>query len=348
MEQQSTLRDSVLTIAGILLILFAARSAQAIVIPLLLSIFISVVITVPISWLKRWGVSTPLAVGIVIIATLFLEMGAGLLLGKSVSQFSQAMPEYQERLAGIMDSINGWMSRHDIDWSDSGLSKTLNPGVVLRYANTFMAGLGSALSNILLIMFTVLFMLVEIRNLPLKLQTLDDLNGGALLEKCTSILDSTKQYISIKTLTSIVTGVLVTVGLTVIGLDFAPLWGFFAFALNFIPNIGSVLAAAPAVLLAFLQFGSTETFIVIGIYLFVNIAVGTVLEPAVMGQKVGLSTLAVFLSLIFWGWLLGPAGMLLSVPLTMVIKYTAATNKQTLWLAVLLGPAPQLAKNDEE
>lgn len=348
MEEQSTLRDSVLTIAGILLILFAARSAQAIVIPLLLSIFISVVITVPISWLKRWGVSTPLAVGIVIIATLFLEMGAGLLLGKSASQFSQAMPEYQARLTGIMDSVNGWMSRHDIDWSDSGLSKTLNPGVVLRYANTFMAGLGSALSNILLIMFTVLFMLVEIRNLPLKLQALDDLNGGALLEKCTSILESTKQYISIKTLTSIVTGVLVTVGLTAIGLDFAPLWGFLAFALNFIPNIGSVLAAAPAVLLSFLQFGSTETFIVIGIYLFVNIAVGTVLEPAVMGQKVGLSTLAVFLSLIFWGWLLGPAGMLLSVPLTMVIKYAAATNNQTLWLAILLGPAPQPPKDDED
>jgi predicted PurR-regulated permease PerM len=348
MEQQSTLRDTVLTIAGIFLILFALRSAQDLVIPFLLSIFISIVITVPISWLKRLGVSTPLAVGIVILATFFLEMGAGLLLGKSASQFNQAMPEYHSRIAGIMDSINGWMSKHDIDWSDSGLSETLNPNVVLSYANSFMTGLGSVLSNVLLIMFTVLFMLVEIRNLPLKLQAVDDLNGGALLEKCTSILESTKQYISMKTLTSLVTGVLVTIGLTMVGLDFAPLWGVLAFALNFIPTIGSVLAAAPAVLLSFLQFGFSETFIVIGIYLLVNIAVGTVLEPTVMGQKVGLSTLAVFLSLIFWGWLLGPAGMLLSVPLTMVIKDAAATNKQTLWLAVLLGPAPLPPKDDEK
>lgn len=334
------LRDSVLTIAGILIILFATQTAQGIVVPFLLSVFISIVITVPIGWLKQRGLSTLFAVGIVLIATLFFEIGTSLLLGKSITQFKQAIPEYQIRISAIMTSINSWLRGYDINLLDSGISEALNPNLVLNFANSFMSGLGNVLSNLLLIMFTVFFMLLETRHLPLKIQAIDEINGGALLDKCTSILESTKQYIAIKTFTSLITGVLITVGLSLIGLNFAPLWGFLAFALNFIPNIGSVLAAAPAVLLACLQFSPMEIILVLVFYLAVNIVIGSIVEPTVMGQKVGLSTLAVFMSLIFWGWLLGPAGMLLSIPLTMVIKYAADANDQTRWLAVLLAPAP--------
>jgi predicted PurR-regulated permease PerM len=164
--------------------------------------------------------------------------------------------------------------------------------------------------------------------------------GGEILAELGKVIDSTKDYIAMKALTSLATGILVGVGLAVVGLDFAVLWGFLAFALNFIPNIGSVLAAVPAVLLSLVQFGPAKTLIVIAIFLVANTLIGSVIEPGLMGRRVGLSTLVVFMSLVFWGWLLGPAGMLLSVPLTMVIKFAAQSGEQTRWFAVLLAPAP--------
>lgn len=348
MERTSRLRDTVLTIACILLILFAARTAQGLVIPFLLSIFISIIIAVPVSWLKRCGFSNVFAVGIVVLITLFFEVGVALLLGKSASQFSKTIPTYQTQLTALMGKIDIWFVNHHIELPESSLSEVINPNVVLGFANSFISGLGKVLSNVALIMFTVFFMLLEVHRLPQKIRAIDSAQEGELLNKCTFILESTKQYISIKALTSLITGILITIGLTIIGLNFAPLWGFLAFVLNFIPTIGSILAAAPAVLLSCLQLGSVETLSVISIYLAVNIVIGNIVEPAVMGQKVGLSTLAVFLSLVFWGWLLGPAGMLLSVPLTMLIKYGAEANPQTRWLAVLLGPAPPQEKVTKE
>ncbi|WP_290919636.1 AI-2E family transporter [Halodesulfovibrio sp.] len=347
MDHHSRLRDSVVTIACILIILFATRYAQGIVIPFLLSMFITIVVTVPVGWLRKCGLSHFLAVVTVVIIALFLEVGVALFLGKSATQFSQAIPKYQEQLSGVMSSVDIWMKNHNIDLLDSGISEVLNPNVVLSFANSFITGLGRVLSNVALIMFTVFFMLLESHYLPLKLQSIDKAEKSSLLEKCSFILESTKQYISLKALTSLATGLFITVGLTIVGLDFAPLWGFLAFLLNFIPNIGSVIAAAPAVLLAGLQLGSFEVVSVIAIYLTVNIVIGNMVEPALMGQRVGLSTLAVFLSLIFWGWLLGPVGMLLSVPLTMTIKYGAEAYTQTRWIAVLLGSAPSEVTSEE-
>ncbi|MCT4534900.1 AI-2E family transporter [Halodesulfovibrio sp.] len=347
MHSPSRLQSTIITLACTLLILFAARSAQSIVIPLLLSIFIAIIITVPIDFLRRGGLSTFFSVGIVIIVTLFFEAGTALLLGKTISQFSRSLPEYQSQVSGMVSRTIEWLNSHGIDMSDSGISDTLNPDLVLSFANSFISGLGSALSNITLIMFTVLFMLIEARNLPLKIQAIDNNNGGELLDKYRYVIKSTKQYISIKALTSIATGILITVGLSIVGLNFASLWGFLAFALNFIPNIGSIIAAAPAVLLAGLQFGAVEVFAVISIYLIVNIVIGNMVEPAILGNRVGLSTLTVFLSLLFWGWLLGSAGMLLSIPLTMVIKYGAEAHPQTRWLAILLAPAPQPPSEEE-
>jgi len=124
----------------------------------------------------------------------------------------------------------------------------------------------------------------------------------------------------------------------ILGVDFPVLWGLLAFLFNFIPNIGSILAAVPPVLLALVQFGIGRTLAVAGGYVAVNMVVGNVIEPMVFGRKLGLSNLVVFLSLVFWGWIWGPVGMLLSVPLTMVVKLALEHSEQYHWVAVLLGP----------
>ena len=137
---------------------------------------------------------------------------------------------------------------------------------------------------------------------------------------------------------SLITGVTVTIWVYVLGLDFPILWGIVAFLFNYIPNIGSIIAAVPAVLLALVQFGLGKALVVTLGYVVVNVIMGNFVEPRVMGRGLGLSPLVVFLSLIFWGWIFGPVGMLLSVPLTMIVKIAFQHSPEMRWLAVLLGP----------
>jgi len=149
---------------------------------------------------------------------------------------------------------------------------------------------------------------------------------------------SVNSYFSIKTWISLATGIFIAIWLAVIGVDYPLLWGLLAFLLNFVPNIGSIIAAVPALLLALVQLGGGEALLAGLGYVIANVVLGNVVEPKFMGKGVGLSTLVVFISLVFWGWILGPVGMLLSVPLTMIIKLALESRQQTQWLAILLGP----------
>lgn len=347
MAGSSGLRDAVLTIAGILAILLVVRYAQSIVVPFLLSLFIAIIMAVPVDVLRKRGMSVPIAVGIVVLLTIVLEVLVAWMLGNTVTQFSEALPGYQARLNELLDGFSAWLLNIGINVADTGILAALDPKVALNFANTLMLGVGQVLSNAMLIMFTVLFMLLEAWTFPAKLNAMQGVRGGDVMAEIAKVIDSTKNYIAMKALTSLATGILVGLGLAWVGLDYAVLWGFLAFALNFIPNIGSILAAVPAVLLSLLQLGPVETLIVIAIYLGANTIIGSIIEPGLMGRRVGLSTLVVFLSLVFWGWLLGPVGMLLSVPLTMVIKFAAQASEQTRWLAVLLSPAPEVDVPDK-
>jgi len=123
-----------------------------------------------------------------------------------------------------------------------------------------------------------------------------------------------------------------------VGVDYPLLWGLLAFLLNFVPNIGSIIAAIPAVIQVLVQLGFSAALVVAGGYLVINILIGTFIEPRYMGRGLGLSTLVVFLSLVFWGWVLGPVGMLLSVPLTITAKIALESHDGTRWVAIMLGP----------
>ena len=347
MTESSGLRDAVLTITGILAILLIVRYAQSIVVPLLLSLFIAIVMAVPVDLLRKRGISVPLAVAIVVFLTIVFEVLVAWMLGNTVTQFSEALPGYQARLNELTQGFSIWLQSKGINVAESGILEALDPKEALNFANTLMLGVGQVLSNAMLIMFTVLFMLLEAWTFPAKLNAMQGVRGGDVMAEIAKVIDSTKNYIAMKALTSLATGILVGLGLAWVGLDYAVLWGFLAFALNFIPNIGSILAAVPAVLLSLLQLGPVETLIVIAIYLGANTIIGSIIEPGLMGRRVGLSTLVVFLSLVFWGWLLGPVGMLLSVPLTMVIKFAAQASEQTRWLAVLLSPVPEVDVPDK-
>ncbi|MFK5923940.1 MAG: AI-2E family transporter [Verrucomicrobiota bacterium] len=336
----SPLHDRVLTMAGVAVLLFGARYAADIVVPFLLALFIAVIARGPIEWLKNRGLPSSLAVGFVILAVIAVNVLVAVMLGATIEQFNEALPNYQKRLSGLTQNLITWLDANGVDVSKAGIQKVLNPGMAMGFVNTMLGSLAGVMSNALLIIFTVMMMLVEAEGFSRKVLLMKGGAGENSMKRLSRIMESMNQYVGAKAFISLITATLVYIGLKVVGLDFAILWAFLAFVLNFIPNIGSIMAAVPAVLLALVQLSMTSALVVAGIYVAVNVGMGNVIEPMLMGKRVGLSALFVFLSLIFWGWLFGPVGMLLSVPLTMVVKIVAEGNPEMQWLAVLLGPAP--------
>lgn len=218
----------------------------------------------------------------------------------------------------------------------AALTDYLDTGKAMQMAGVLLGGLGGMLTNAFLIVLTVIFILLEASNLPAKLKA--GLQApDASLARLRSVLDNINRYMVLKTLMSLLTGGLIWDWLRM-GLDFSPLWALVTFLFNYVPTIGSIIAAIPAVLLALVQLDvQSALWIALG-YLVVNAVVGTVIGPRFMGQGLGLSTPVVFVSLVFWGWVLGPVGIFLSVPLTMVLKIALDANPQTRPLAIMLGP----------
>jgi len=229
-----------------------------------------------------------------------------------------------------------WLTGWGISISSQSLLDALNPSAAMGMAGKLLSGLGNAVTNTFLIVLTVIFLLIEATALPHKWNAIGA--RAPSMQGFEQFVRSVSTYFSIKGWVSLATGIFITIWLAVIGVDYPLLWGLVAFLFNFVPNIGSIIAAVPAILLALVQLGGGEALLAGLGYIIANVVMGNIIEPKFMGKGVGLSTLVVFLSLIFWGWVLGPVGMLLSVPLTMIVKLALEANEQTQWLAILLGP----------
>ncbi|MDR1053145.1 MAG: AI-2E family transporter, partial [Planctomycetaceae bacterium] len=195
-----------------------------------------------------------------------------------------------------------------------------------------------------LIVIMVIFMLIEAARLPEKAR---EAFGGRDLsnEYFRKIAADTWNYMKIKTIINLLTGLITAIGLWLLGVEYALLWGILMFFLNYIPNIGQIIASVPPILLALLDQGATTAAVVTGWLVVVNTAFGYGVEPRYLEKGLGISSLVVLLSLIFWGWLLGPIGMFLSAPLTMVMKIVLQNDPKTNWIAVLLSNHSTHLKN---
>ena len=311
-----------LAIAAIVIVIAGIKAAEDIVVPFLLAVFIA----------------TAVAIALVSTGLIIVVLGLGLLVADSIQQFSLQQTFYEERLRDLISFLGPILNRLGIPTSGELVSAQFDPGNLLSLAANTVRGVGSALSNGFLILLTVIFIIAEASSFPTKLRKVLT-NPERDLEHFDRFIANVNRYIAIKTTISVATGFAVTCFLALIGVDFPLLWGVLAFMLNYVPTIGSIIAAIPAVLLALVQLGSISAFATLGFFLLVNVIMGNVVEPKFMGRGLGLSTLVVFVSLVFWGWVLGPVGMLLSVPLTITAKIALEANPATRWIAYLLGPA---------
>jgi AI-2 transport protein TqsA len=323
-------------VASFVIIVAGMRAAEALLVPFLLSVFLAVISAPPLFWLERRGLPKGLAMLTVVAGIVCILLMMAAIIGSSVDGFTRKLPEYQTHLHETTDALLAWLQKKGVRVSDPEVAKYLDPGAILRLVANTLNGLGGVLGNTFLIFLTVVFILFEASSFPVKLRAIlgsHDTSLGGFAK----FTENVRRYLAIKTWTSLATGITVAVWLKLLGVDFAILWGLLAFLLNYIPNIGSIIAAVPAVLLALLQLGVGTAVWAASGYLVINVIIGTVIEPRFMGRHLGLSTLVVFVSMVFWGWVLGPVGMFLSVPLTMTLKLAMENEKHTRWIAILLG-----------
>ena len=332
---------ALVVIAALFIVLAGIKTATNILVPFLLSVFIAIICNPVVAKAQQYKVPKGIAVIFVIVIFLSIALSIAGLVGKSLTELSQLLPEYREQLKGQFTWVTEKLATYNIQVSTALLIEYFDPGAAMGLAADMLSGLGGVMANLFLIIITVIFMLFEASSLPRKVHlALDD--PQMRMRQIDQFLSSVNHYLAIKTLVSIGTGVLVSLMLWMFGLDFFLLWGVLAFLLNYIPNIGSIIAAVPAMSLAILQLGPGAAGAIGLGYLFINTLMGNVVEPRYLGKGLGLSTLVVFLSLIFWGWLLGTVGMLLSVPLTMIIKIGLESSAEGKWFAVMLsGEEPE-------
>ena len=322
--------------AAFIIIIAGMMYASAIVIPLLMALFISIICAQPILWLQNKKVPQGLAVTMVFILIIVIFIGFGELIAQSLSSFSNNAATYEKNLDEMGNSVLQYLKDKGVNIETENMSKIFAPSKIMGLTATLLGTFGGLMGNTFTIFFLALFLLMELEDISLKIKAI--LKDSTVSLKYFNVIgDSIRHYLSIKTVISLLTGVLIWIGLAIIGVDYAIIWGLIAFLLNYIPNIGSILAGIPAILFALIQLGFDGALWTTVLFVAINMVIGNAIEPRMMGKGLGLSTFVVFLSLIFWGFIFGTVGMFLSVPLTMAIKIILEQHPKTKWIAILLG-----------
>jgi len=328
--------------AAFVVVVAGLRAASSVVVLFLVAAFFAMITAPGVLWLKKRRIPSAVAVLLVVAAVFAVLTVVGVMVGTSVNGFVRAVPSYQARLN---EGLLAWAEEMGVAEVAVGQLRSIDAGAVMGLAGDAFTALGGLLGNSFIIILTLVFILFEVPSFPIKLRAAF---GGSekTVERSREIAGNVVHYIALKTLVSFVTGVAVGVWVALAGLDFPLLWGLLAFVLNYIPNVGSLIAAIPAVLLALVQLGPAGAAVVTLGFVVVNVTMGNLIEPRIMGEGLGLSPLVIVLSLLAWGWILGTAGMFLAVPLTVALRIVLESSEDTRWIAVLMGPAREAMEPD--
>ena len=324
--------------ASLVIVVAGLRAGASLLIPLVFAFFLAILFYPSVQELQRRRVPAFLAVGLTVLAVFALLTGPGLLIVAAVRQFISAVPAYQVRLDQMRgQALESVLERLPGSWRPQDLAlDALLPGY-FTFAGAFdlvvnaLSGVVTLLSVGFLVVFVTAFMLLEGAT---RARRNAGIGRGA--ENVVRIIREMQIYLQVKTLASLATGIAAGLWVGLLGVDFPLLWGLLAFLLNFIPNLGSIVAALPPALVALIQFGPAAMGLVLAGYVGINALFGTVMEPLLLGRQLRVSPLAVLLSVIIWGWIWGLAGALLAMPITMTLKIVFEQSKDLEWIARLI------------
>ncbi|WP_439236632.1 AI-2E family transporter [Lonepinella koalarum] len=337
MIKNNPLNQFIFVSAALVIIFAGIKVSSVIVVPFLLSLFIAIVCSPIIKFMTNRNIPHWLAIALLFLLILLIFFFLVGLINGSVQEFTKSMPQYRELMTERINDLLSFTRKWNIPFSmrPDAVVKYFDPSSVMNFASGLLMNFSNVVSNVFILILVVIFMLLEAPTAKRKFAIVfnkqqEDENH---IER---VLKSIIGYLGVKTIMSLLTGISIWALLTFVGVQYAILWATLSFLFNYIPSIGSIIAAVPIVLQAFLLNGFTTGFIVTISVIIINVSIGNVIEPRIMGKKLGLSTLVVFLSLLFWGWLLGTVGMLLSVPLTMALKIALESSPRTERYAILL------------
>lgn len=325
-----------LVLATFVILLAGMKAASAILVPFFLAVFIATICTPPLFWMQSKGVPKILALILILLAILLVGFFFGVMISSSVNQFLASLPAYQEQLSATVASTVEQLSKWNIHVPAEEFSGVLHPGWVMSLAGEILSTLSGVLTDAFLIFVTAVFILLEVTDFPKKLRIILP-HPERSLATIETFSQNAQSYLILKTLISAATALAVWLWLLLLGIDYPTLWGILAFLLNYVPNLGSIIAALPPLLLALVTFGLWPAFLTLLGLTLINIIFGYILEPTLMGSRLRLSTLVAFLSLCLWGWVLGPLGMILSVPITSLALIAMESYAQTRKFAIMLG-----------
>jgi AI-2 transport protein TqsA len=341
-----------LTLASAVVVVAGLKAAAPILLPFFLALFLAILSLPIMLWLQRRGVPTALAIVLAVLVDLAIFGVIVLLATQSVADFQDRLPRYAARLQNLFNAWIAALQDRGIPAGDYVSTELISTSAIMDFVGGTLSRVASFLSNAFLVVLILVFMLAEATVFPQKFRAVlgrtgEGVGDGEDLGRFAKITGEVLDYLVIKTVVSLATGITIGLWAWTMQLDFPILLGLIGFAFNYVPTIGSILAAIPAILLSLVQFGGLGPAVVVALgYLVINIVFGNLIEPQMLGRRLGLSTLVVILSLIFWAWVWGPVGALLAVPLTMVVKIMLENTHDLRWVAILLdkeAPAPSLA-----
>lgn len=334
--------QSLLTMAALVVIVAGLRQADTLLPPFLVAVLLSVLVAPVVLWLEERRLPASVAVTIALVFVFAALAAFGALLTTAFAGYEEALPGYRSAMAERTTSTLSWLRDHGLQLESSQLTEILQPERFLDLSMNFLGGLVGAASNTALVLLTMMFVLLEATTFPKKIR-IAIADPGDDLGQWKSMLIVIQRYLAIKTVVSLVTGTAATLLLWALGVDFPLLWGMVAFLLNYIPTVGSIIASIPAVITAIIQpdLGIGVAALVALGYVVINTVFGSIIEPQLMGRRLGLSPLVVFISLAFWLWVWGPMGGLLSVPLTIVVRLVLERSEELHWVSVLLGSSSE-------
>lgn len=326
--------------AGVVVVVAGLRAAAPILLPFSLALFLAVLSLPILYWLQGRGVPTPIAIFLAVLLDLAVFGVIVLLVTQSVADFQERLPQYARRFQNLYAAWIDNLQDRGIPAGEFLADEFISVSAIIDFAGGTLTRIASFLSNAFLVILILVFMLAEASVFPRKFRAVLG-EGDPDMGRFAKITGEVQEYLVIKTIVSLATGLSIGLWAWVMGLDFPVLLGLIGFAFNYVPTIGSILAAIPAMLLALIQTGSIGLVSVVALgYGGINVVFGNLIEPQLLGRRLGLSTLVVILSLLFWAWIWGPLGALLAVPLTMVVKIGLENTKDLRWIALLIDKEP--------
>lgn len=331
----SRLTRLLLAAASLVAVLAGMRAASTIIAPVMVALLITIAWTPGSTWLQQrgWNPIVAALTGIVLGVTVLALVGG--LVWVSLIQLQDKLPTYQVRLEALQVQFRAMMGNLPFDSSRMLSSAEMSPSALVGYALTAIKKLSATAGKLVVLMVLMAFMMIEGVRYPEKLNNAFAAfpDAHARFSRFGAVLRS---YVTVNSIFGLIAAVINTALLLAMGVDFAILWGVLSFLLSFVPNIGFAVALVPPALLALIEFGFGRALGVVGGYVLINFLVDNVVKPRFVAESVDLSPIVVVLSLLFWGWLLGPMGALVAVPLSIAAKFLFESFEESRWVARLM------------